>query len=133
MSVFFPTKFNYRNSLEWLTALITLLAIIGVVYTFIIGRHFIIPTGILALTILLGNLTFYAFAGRCWAKRVVFWLYLIFTSHIFFALFWAKKYREILEHAFVPSFLITFLLFAFLLVQYSCQNHLFTPHQISKK
>ncbi|WP_137297343.1 hypothetical protein [Psychromonas sp. SP041] len=125
MSVCLPAKFSYRNSLEWVTAFITCLLVLGVIQTFIIGRHFIIPTAILAFVILLGNLTTYAFMGRLWAKKIVFWLYLIFTSHLFFALFWAKKYREILEQAFVPSFTITFILFAFLLIQYNRKNRLF--------
>ena len=125
MAACLPTKINYRNSLEWITAFITCLLVLGVIQTFVIGRHFIIPTAILTFTILLGNLTAYAFMGRLWAKRIIFWLYIIFTSHVFFALFWAKKYREILEQAFVPSFAIIFLLLAFLLVQYNQKNRLF--------
>lgn len=131
MTVCLPITFNYRNSLEWVTAFITCLLVLGVIQTFVIGRHFIIPTAILTFTILLGNLTAYAFMGRIWAKRIVFWLYLIFTSHLFFALFWAKKYRDILEQAFVPSFLVAFLLFAFLLVQYNRQNHLFSSKKLA--
>jgi len=121
-----PTKLTYSNSLEWITAFITCLSTLAVLQTFIIGRHFIIPSAILSLSILLGNLTAYAFMGRLWAKRIIFWLYFVFTSHLFFALFWAKKYREILEQAFIPSFLIIFLLFAFLLVQYNRKNQLFS-------
>lgn len=133
MKVDFSTKLTCRNSLEWITAFITCLSILGVIQTFVIGRHFIIPTAILTLSILLGNLTAYAFMGRLWAKRVIFWLYLIFTSHLFFALFWAKKYREILEQAFIPSFLITFLLFVFLLVQYNRKNQLFYSKKLDSK
>ena len=121
-----PTKLTYSNSLEWITAFIACLSILAVLQTFVIGRHFIIPTAVLTLSILLGNLTAYAFMGRLWAKRIIFWLYFVFTSHLFFALFWAKKYREILEQAFIPSFLIIFLLFAFLLVQYNRKNQLFS-------
>ena len=125
MKVYSFKKINSRNSLEWITAFITCLSLLAVIQTFVIGRHFIIPTVILTLSILLGNLSAYAFIGKLWAKRTIFWLYFIFTSHLFFALFWAKKYREILDQAFIPAFSITFLLFAFLLIRYTKSNNLF--------
>lgn len=131
MEVSSSKKLNYHNSLEWITAFITCLLVVAVIETFIIGKHFIIPTIILTFSILLGNLSAYALIGKLWAKRMIFWLYFIFTSHLFFALFWAKKYREILEHAFVPIFLITFLLFAFLLIQYKRNNKLFSANKAS--
>lgn len=131
MGICSSKKINYRNSLEWITAFITCLLLLAVFHTFVLGRHFIIPTIILTLTILLGNLSAYAFIGKLWAKRTIFWLYFIFASHLFFALFWAKKYREILDQAFIPTFLVTFLLFAFLLIKYKKNNSLFIRDKLS--
>jgi len=119
-------KFSCRNSLEWLNAIITCLLLTGVIYTFLIGRHFIIPTIILSFAVLFANLSVFGFKGRLWAKLINFWLYFILTCHLFFALFWAKKYREVLQQAFEPACIITLLLLAFLLVRYQRSNHLFT-------
>ena len=129
MTVNSSKKFKYSNSLEWITAFMTCLFLLAVIHTFVIGRHFIIPTIILTFTILLGNLSAYALIGKLWAKKVIFWLYFIFTSHLFFALFWAKKYREILAEAFLPTFIIAFLFFVFLLIRYTKNNNLFTVNK----
>jgi len=117
-------KFSYHNSLEWVTACITVVLLLGVVQTFVIGQHFIIPTIILTFAILFGNITAYAFSGKLWAKLVIFWLYVILTCHGFFALFWAKKYREILGQGFEPTCVIFVLVLAFLLFKYKRSNQL---------
>jgi hypothetical protein len=119
-------KPSSRNSLEWLNAGITCLLLAGVIYTFVVGRHFIIPTIILSFAVLFANLSFYAFKGRLWAKLLTFWLYLLLSCHLFFALFWAQKYRQVLQQAFEPACIIALLLLVFLLVKYQRSNHLFT-------
>jgi len=43
--------FSLKHSLELLAALITIGALLGVLQTFIIGKHFIIPTMILVLAV----------------------------------------------------------------------------------
>jgi len=117
-------KLSYRNSLEWVTACLTGVLLLGVVQTFIIGQHFIIPTIILMLAILLGNITAYAFVGKLWAKLVVFWLYVILSCHGFFALFWAKKYREVLGDAFEPVCVLLVVVLVFLVLKYKRSNQL---------
>lgn len=117
-------KLSYRNSLEWVTACLTGVLLLGVAQTFIIGQHFIIPTIILMLAILLGNITAYAFVGKLWAKLVVFWLYVILTCHGFFALFWAKKYREVLGDAFEPVCVLLVVVLVFLVLKYKRSNQL---------
>lgn len=117
-------KLSYRNSLEWVTACLTGVLLLGVVQTFIIGQHFIIPTIILMLAILLGNITAYAFVGKLWAKLVVFWLYVILSFHGFFALFWAKKYRELLGDAFEPVCVLLVVVLVFLVLKYKRSNQL---------
>jgi len=94
-------KFSYHNSLEWVTACITGVLLLGVVQTFVIGQR-----------------------GKLWAKLVIFWLYVILTCHGFFALFWAKKYREILGQGFEPTCVIFVLVLAFLLFKYKRSNQL---------
>jgi len=117
-------KFNYHNSLEWITGFITAMLLLGVVHTFIIGQHFIIPTVILMFAILLGNITAYAFTGKLWAKLVVFWLYVILSFHGFFALFWAKKYREVLGDAFESVCVLLVVVLVFLVLKYKRSNQL---------
>ena len=117
-------KLSYHNSLEWGTGFITAMLLLGVVQTFVIGQHFIIPTIILMFAILLGNITAYAFVGKLWAKLVIFWLYVVLTNHGFFALFWAKKYRELLGQAFEPTCIVVVLVLAFLLFKYKRSNQL---------
>ncbi|MFT2112754.1 hypothetical protein [Marinomonas sp. 2405UD68-3] len=97
---------------------------VGVVHAFAIGRHYIIPTLILTVAVLLGNLTAYAFSGRIWAKLMIFWLYFLLMCHGFFALFWSQKYREILGQAFEPTCIVVVLLLAFFLVKYKKGNDL---------
>ena len=112
-------KLSLRNSLDIVAALIAALAFIGVLQSFLIGKHFIIPTMILFFGILFGNLARYGFRGYAWAKHILFWIFSIFTAHTFFALFWAKKYRELLGDSFEYVCGGIFLVFAFLLFKYA--------------
>ena len=115
-------KLSLRNSLDIVAALIAALALIGVLQSFLIGKHFIIPTMILFFGILFGNLARYGFRGYAWAKHILFWIFSIFTAHTFFALFWAKKYRELLGDSFEYVCGGIFLVFAFLLFRYAKEN-----------
>lgn len=118
-------KLTLQYSLEWLFALITVAAVAGVLQTFVIGRHFIIPTAIATLAVMTGNLSWYGFRDHAWAKYLLFWAGVLMTAHGFFALFWAKKYRELLGGAFEPVCVVLTLALAFLVVQYARRNRLF--------
>lgn len=118
-------KLTLQYSLEWLFALVTVVAVAGVLQTFVIGRHFIIPTAIATLAVMTGNLSWYGFRGHAWARYLLFWAGVLMTAHGFFALFWAKKYRELLGGAFEPVCAVLTLALAFLVVQYARRNRLF--------
>lgn len=118
-------KLSLGYSFDMIFAVMAAIALLGVLQTFVIGRHFIIPTIILSAAVLLGNLAWQGFQGRAWAKHVLFWCGFVFTCHVFFALFWAQKYRELLGDAFLPTGGIVALVFAYLVVQYARRNQLF--------
>ena len=119
-------KVSLNHSIDLLMAVFTVLAAAAVLQTFIIGKHFIIPTVLLMVTIFLGNLAWYGFKQEKWAQFLNFWAGVILTSHFFFALFWAKKYRELLGSAFEPiAVIVTLLLFA-LTWFYASKNQLFS-------
>ena len=113
-----------KHSLELLAAIITIAAFLGVLQTFIIGRHFVIPTMILVLAVLFGNLARNGVNGERWAKQVPFWAFFIASSHAFFALFWAVTPREILRDAFLFVYGGAFLILSFLTWQYAKNNEL---------
>lgn len=119
-------RLSLAYSMEWVATLICLGALLGVLQTFIIGRHFLIPTMILLLAVFFGNLARFGFRDRIWAKHVLFWLGVVFTCHVFFALFWARKYREILAGSFEYVFGGLLLLFAYLVWQYARRNRIFS-------
>ena len=93
--------------------------------TFIIGKHFIIPTVLLVVAVFFGNLAWYGFKQVKWAQLLNFWCGVILTSHCFFALFWAKKYRELLGNAFEPVAVIITVLLLALTWFYASKNQLF--------
>lgn len=113
-----------KHSLELLAAIIAIAAFLGVLQTFIIGRHFVIPTIILVLAVLFGNLARSGGNGERWAKQVLFWVFFIATCHAFFALFWAVTPREILGDAFLFVYGGVFLTLSFLTWQYAKNNEL---------
>lgn len=113
------------NSLDWVAALIALIAIGAVLYTFVVGRHYIIPTAILVPALLFGNLARCGLQGRRWAKELLFWIGVLFTAHLFFALFFAQTPRALLGAAFEPVCGALFLLSAFTVTQYARRNALF--------
>ena len=94
--------FSLDHSLEALAALITVGAALGVLQTFIIGKHFVIPTMVLLLVFFFGNLARAGLNGQRWAKHLLFWIFLLMACHTFFALFWAAEARP--GAAFGPAF-----------------------------
>jgi len=117
--------FSLKHSLELLAVLITIAALLGVVQTFVIGRHFIIPTIILVLAVFFGNLARFGSQGQRWAKHTLFWIFVVAACHAFFALFWAKTPREILGDAFIYAYGADFVILSFLSWQYARKNKLF--------
>ena len=124
-------KVALRYGLDWLLAIFTVLTSVAVLHTFIIGKHFIIPTILLVIAILFGNLAWYGFQQVKWTQRLNFWCGVILTSHCFFALFWAKKYRELLGGTFEPIAVIITLLLLALTWFYAIKNQLFNPNNKS--
>lgn len=108
------SKFSLTYSLEWVSAIAACGAALTLIYTFVVGQHYIIPTVSLVNTILFGHLAYYGMQKRPWARAVLFWIATIISAHAFFALFWAKTPREILDNAFIPTYVCVFVLFAFL-------------------
>lgn len=119
-------KLNWSNSLDWFIATLALLGVLAVLQTFIIGKHYIIPTVILVITVLLGNLAWYGLSQHQWAKRINFWCGFLLTSHGVFALFWSKKYRELLGEQFEWVCILITLSFLLMTVMYARQNNLFS-------
>jgi hypothetical protein len=117
--------FSPKHSLEAAAAIITFAALLGVLQTFIIGKHFVIPTLILVLAVLFGNLARYGLRGERWAQQILFWIFLIATCHAFFALFWARTPREMLGGAFLYVYGAAFVILAILCWQYAKKNDLF--------
>jgi hypothetical protein len=118
-------RLSFKYSMEYIVSLLALAALSGVVQTFVVGKHFIIPTGILTIAVILGNLAAYGFRDQLWAKHMLFWFGLIFTLHAFFALFWAKAYRELLGGAFEYVCAAVVAIMAVLTWQYARRNALF--------
>ncbi len=117
--------FSKENSLEAVAAFFALAAILGVLQTFIIGKHFVIPTMILVPAILFGNLARFGVQGERWAKHTLFWIFFLMACHAFFALFWAATPREILGEMFLPVYGLVFALLAVLCWFYARKNALF--------
>lgn len=113
---------NY--GLDTVLAAVALTASLAVLQTFIIGKHYIIPTMILVLAVFCGNLARYGYRDQPWAKQVNFWIGVLLTSHLFFALFWSKRYREVLGDAFLYVVGAAFLALLFVTISYVRRNRL---------
>lgn len=118
-------KLTLSYSLELVAAILALLASVAVLHTFVIGRHFIIPTMILTVAIVLGNLARYGYRDQRWAKHVLFWFGVILSCHAFFALFWAKAYRSLLGASFEVVCASIVVIMVFLTWHYARRNRLF--------
>ncbi|MDX1405449.1 MAG: hypothetical protein R3192_12965 [Woeseiaceae bacterium] len=117
--------FSLKHSLELAAAILCVIALLGVLQTFIIGKHFVIPTMILTLAVLFGNLARFGLRGENWARHMLFWIFAIASCHAFFALFWARTPRALLGDAFPFVYGAAFVIFAFLSWQYARKNELF--------
>ena len=117
--------FSLQYSLETVATILAGVGILGVLQTFVIGKHFIIPTMLLAVTILFANLARFGYRDNPFAKNTLFWFGVLATCHAFFALFWAKTPRELLGGAFLPVYGSAFIVFALLTWQYARRNKLF--------
>ena len=118
-------RLSLQYSFDLLFALLAVAGVLATLQSFIIGRHYIIPTEILAATLLVGNIAWYGLQDRPWAKYVLFWFGTLLTCHAFFALFFSKAYPKILGAAFEPVCVVVVLVFGFLVVQYARRNALF--------
>ena len=123
-------RLSLKYSFELLFALIALIAGMAVLQTFIIGRHYIIPSVILVVAVVFGNLAWQGFQDRLWAKYILFWSGFLFTSHAFFALFWSKRYRELLGDSFEWLCGTLVISFGFLVIQYARRNRLFANKEL---
>ena len=119
--------FSAENSLEAIAALFAVAAGLGVLQTFIIGKHFVIPTMVLLLTVFFGNLARFGIQGERWAKHMLFWMFFLVAAHTFFALFWAGPARpgQFFGAAFYPAYGGVFVVVGFLCWQYARKNNLF--------
>lgn len=113
---------NY--GLDTVLSTISVLSAAAVVQTFVIGQHYIIPTMLLVLAVFTGNLALYGFQDHRWAKVVNFWIGVVLSGHFLFALFWSKRYREILGGSFEVVTGGVFVLLAVLTVLYARRNRL---------
>ena len=118
--------FSLTHSLEALATLFTIAAALGVLQTFIIGKHFVIPTMILLLAIYFGNLARFGLKGERWAKHMLLWTFLLMACHTFFALFWAADARPgaAFGAAFYPLYGGFFVVVGGLCISYAKQNEL---------
>jgi hypothetical protein len=118
-------RLSFKYSMECIVSLLAVAALTGVLQTFVVGKHFIIPTVILTFAVVLGNLAVYGFRDHAWAKHMLFWFGVILTLHAFFALFWAKTYRELLGGAFEYVCAAVVAIMAVLTWKYARRNALF--------
>ena len=119
--------FSIECALEALAALIALGAALGVLQTFIIGKHFVIPTMVLLLVFYFGNLARFGLRGERWAKHLLFWTFALLVAHSFFALFWAAEARPgaLFGAAFYPLYGGFFVIVGGLSAAYAKRNGLF--------
>jgi hypothetical protein len=116
--------FSLKHSLDLLAVIVAIAALLGVIQTFIIGKHFVIPTMVLVLVVVFGNLAGSSMRGERWAKHVLFWIFFIAACHAFFALFWAQTPREMLGDAFLFVYGGAFIILSFLSWQYALKNNI---------
>jgi hypothetical protein len=114
------------NSFDLIFAAAAVIGVLATLQTFVIGQHYIIPTGILTVTVLIGNIARFGLQGARWAKEILFWCGFLLSAHLLFAIFFSKRYPEVLGAAFLPVTIGSFLLFAFLSYRYARGNRLFS-------
>lgn len=107
-------KFTLNYSLEWVTLAAACAVFLASVYTFAIGKHYVIPTALLGGAIILANLGYYGLRDKLWARSIFFWIAVVICAHTFFALFWARAPRELLGQGFFPVYGCVCVLFGYL-------------------
>jgi len=114
-------------SLECLAAALALVASAAVLQTFVIGKHFVIPTMILLLAFFFGNLARFGFHNQRWAKHLLFWVFSLIVFHALFALVWAGEARpgQFFGAAFYPVYGGFAVLVGWLCALYARRNRLF--------
>ena len=119
--------FCLDNSLEALATIVAVAASLGVLQTFIVGKHFVIPTMILLLAVLFGNLARFGLRGDRWAKHILLWVFSLMACHTFFALFWAGDARpgQFFGEAFYPMYGGFLVIVGGLCADYARRNGLF--------
>ena len=83
--------FSFEHCLECIAALIAAAGLLGVLQTFVIGKHFLIPTIILSAVLLFGNLAWWGLQGQRWAKYFLFWGAFLLMMHGFFCALLGEK------------------------------------------
>ncbi len=116
---------SLRYSLATVIAVVAGALLLGVLQSFVFGRHYLIPTGLLIFALLSGNIARYAFREQPWAQHTAFWIGVLLTCHMFFALFWSVQYRRMLGAAFEPVAILVTVVLAYLTWQYARRNKLF--------
>lgn len=115
---------SVRYAFDHLAALVALAFGAAVLQTFLIGRHYLIPTALLTAAVLFGNIAWHGYQDQRWAKHLLWWMGILLTAHLFFALFWSVKYREILGAVFEPVCAVLTAGMALLVWQYARRNGL---------
>ncbi|CAN0589424.1 unnamed protein product [Ectocarpus sp. 12 AP-2014] len=121
--------FSLGYSLEGLAALISVVSGVGVLHTFVLGKHFVIPTLILLMAMLFGNLARFGLNDQRWAKHMLFWIFLLLVFHALFAIVWARDARpgQLFGEAFYPLYSGFALGVGTLCFLYAKRNALFGP------
>ena len=116
-------KISRSNALEY----IAILVCIGVGYKVfeqsVLEHHFIIPTQILAIAVLIGNFVYYSFKGHVWAKIILFWLFVLADFCAFLSLFYSPMLARNSE--FMPGVVAIVGILTFLLYVYQNENKLY--------
>jgi len=116
--------FSLRYSLETVCVIVTLLGLAAVIHQFVIGRHYIIPTVLLVIPLVTGNVARHGYRDRPWAKHVAFWTGVLLTCHGFFAIFFSQTPRAMLGAAWEPVAIAITLLLGWLTFEYHRRNDL---------
>ena len=98
-----PRWLTLDNSFDLIAAVIATACFAAVLGTFVIGKHYIIPTFWLAIALLFANLARHGLAGARWAKQILGHIGLLASANLFMGLFFAKTPKELLGALFLPG------------------------------
>ena len=119
-----PRWFTLDNSFDLIAVVIAVACFAAVLGTFVIGKHYIIPTFWLAIALLFANLARHGLAGARWAKQILGHIGLLASANLFMGLFFAKTPKELLGALFLPAWGLAFLVVTALTWQYVSRNAL---------